>query len=474
MGSGGDTIFGGLVLGDDLRRRLRPGETLRSSFADASPWLLGLRRRRLSRSSSSRGEVTADILLSSYSTVTTLSGSWTSDVSDLRAGLCLGVETSSADSDPLGDVRARGRRRTLMISADSFRGFGDVASAASSSLLTSPALPEPLLLGRSFSELDGFEGLRCFAGGFFWPVLFPMYDTSAFTAGSSGCGCGDLGSGFSGDGGLMSSLLSCRSFFTILEGRTQALGMVLGGGRAVSFGGDCLLRQRESLTTRFLGAVATRTSSSSLFATGVFLGLVDRSGLTSADFLGVCAGFQLGLSSMGFTLGVIGFGESAEGVAGAVFGLSVADRPAFSAPPAASGSTSCCHRLILSLTLAGLLMPIAFAKSGPFMFVWPSWAPFFLPGVPFLFSGSVGSGETMRSRRHLGCSRRRRDRVVRFQLGCCCRQSSSGSRCLQSFTAGPPRSQRRRVPGVGIGDNGSGRMGVVSERVGKVKVSVWW
>jgi hypothetical protein len=341
----------------------------------------------------------------------------------------LGVETSSADSEPRGDVRARGLWRTLTISTGSLGG--DVASMASSSLLTSPALPEPLLPGRSFSELEGFEGLRCFGGAFFCPVLLPTYETSAVSGGVSGCG--DLASGFSGDGALISSLLSCLSFLTILEGRTQALGIVFGAGRALSFGGDCLLRQCESLMTRFLGAVATRTSSSSLLcATAVFLGLVDRSGLTSTDFLGVCAGFQFGLSSMGFVFGVVGFGEGADGVAGAVFGLCIADGPAFSAPGAASGSTSCCHRLILSFTLAGLLMPIAFAKSGPFMFVWPSLAPFFLPGVPFLFSGSTGSGETMRSRRHLGCGLRRRDLGLRFLLACCCRQCSSGSRCLQS------------------------------------------
>jgi hypothetical protein len=72
---GGDIMFGGLVLGDDLRRRLRPGDVLRPSVADASPWLFGLRRLRLSRISSSRGDVIADIRLSSYSTVTTFSGS---------------------------------------------------------------------------------------------------------------------------------------------------------------------------------------------------------------------------------------------------------------------------------------------------------------------------------------------------------------------------------------------------------------
>jgi hypothetical protein len=155
-------MFGGLVRGDDLRRRLRLGDIFRASLPETSPWLFGRRLLRLSRISSSRGDVTWLILLSSYSTVTMLSVFSTSDVSDLRAGLCLGVETSSADSEPRGDVRARGLRRTLTISTGSLSGCGDVARS-SSLLLISSALPEPLLFGRcSFSELDGFEGLRCF------------------------------------------------------------------------------------------------------------------------------------------------------------------------------------------------------------------------------------------------------------------------------------------------------------------------
>jgi hypothetical protein len=275
-------------------------------------------------------------------------------------------------------------------------------------------------------------------------VLRPTYETRALSGGVRGAG--DLFStyGFSGGVALTSSRRSCRSFFTILEGRTQALGMVFGAGRALSLGGDVLLRQWESLMTRFLGAVATRTSSSSLLCAtgaGVFCGLVDRAGLTSTDFRGVWAGFQLGLSSVrGLALGVVGgFGEEGEGEGAAAAGRSAgagagggvgvvvvaeAGLGLVSDAPGLSGSTSCCQRLILSRTLAGLLMPIAFAKSGPFMLVGLSGAPFFLwPGVPFLcpggFSASLGSGETMRSRRHWDCGWGcRRDLGLRFASGC--------------------------------------------------------
>jgi hypothetical protein len=165
---GGDVMFWSLVLGDDPRCRRRPVELgiLGDSSADTLPWLRGRRLLRLSRISSSRGDVT---LLSSYSTVTMLAVSSTSDVSDLLAGreVCLNAAPSSAESEPRGDVRARGLRRTLTTSTGSWGGLGDVGATPSSSLLTSPALPEPLLAGRSFSELLGFEGLRCFWGPFF-------------------------------------------------------------------------------------------------------------------------------------------------------------------------------------------------------------------------------------------------------------------------------------------------------------------
>ena len=97
------------------------------------------------------------------------------------------------------------------------------------------------------------------------------------------------------------------------EGRTQAFGIVFGRGRpAASFGGDCLARQCESLMTRFLGAVAvSRSSSSSLWGTGVFFALPGRSGLAPTDFPRSCTGFQLGLSSWGFVFGVVsGLGEA--------------------------------------------------------------------------------------------------------------------------------------------------------------------
>ena len=195
-------------------------------------------------------------------------------------------------------------------------------------------------------------------------------------------------------GGVFGTVLT--SLATTLEGRTQAFGIVLGAGRPESLGGDCLLRQRESLMTRFLGAVATWTSSSSLlWTTGVCFALLGRSGLTSIDFLGVCfsVGVQLGLSSRGFAFGVEGgFGEGAglsTGVSGGSDDVAAAAAAAVSVPTGSgSGSTSCCHRLILSRTLAGLFMPIALAKSLPFMLVCLSVAPS-LPGVP-CFVGTAG------------------------------------------------------------------------------------
>jgi hypothetical protein len=63
----------------------------------------------------------------------------------------------------------------------------------------------------------------------------------------------------------------------------------------------------------------------------------------------------------------------------------------------------------LSRTLAGLLMPMALAKSLPSMAACLSVAPIFLPGVPFLFcpavfSGSLGRGEAgIESQCHWSC-----------------------------------------------------------------------
>ena len=202
------------------------------------------------------------------------------------------------------------------------------------------------------------------------------------------------------------------------EGRTQAFGIVFGSGRpAASFGGDCLARQCESLMTRFLGAVAvSKSSSSSLCGTGVFFALLGRSGLAPTDFPRSCTGFQLGLSSRGFDLGVMdGLGEAASLVE-----VSGADAPA-SSLLATSGSTSCCQRFILSRTLAGLLMPMALAKSLPSMAACLSVAPIFLPGVPFLFcpavfSGSLGRGDAgIESQCHWSCGQASRGRS-----GCRC------------------------------------------------------
>lgn len=224
-----------------------------------------------------------------------------------------------------------------------------------------------------------------------------------------------------GAGGLASlaSLTTGLSFLMIFEGRTQALGIVLGGGRPVSFGGDCFWRQCESLMTRFLGAVAVSTSSSSgLWATGVLTALWGRSGLLSTDFLAVCEGFQLGLSSSGLFWGVVG--GLGEAVAGSGGGVDAAEAVEAVDAPGVAGSTSTCHRLILSRTLAGLFMPMAFAKSFPFIvLVVLSGAPLVCwPALPFFFcpagvSGSVGSGEAgIESRSHWSWRGRGRRRCV--------------------------------------------------------------
>lgn len=109
----------------------------------------------------------------------------------------------------------------------------------------------------------------------------------------------------------------------IFEGRTQALAMIFGWGRpAASLGAGCLLRQCESLMTRFLGAVAVRTSSSSsLWGMGVFFPLPGRSGLAPTDLPRSCEGFQFGLSSRVFALGVVTGVVGVAGVAGAAAGV---------------------------------------------------------------------------------------------------------------------------------------------------------
>jgi len=345
--------------------------------------------------------------LSAYSTVTILWGSSLCTEPERRpGGRVHGVKgiRSSADMDARGDVRARRLlRRILTISVFSFSGWGDVGSDGVSSLLAVFPLAAPLLAGRcSFSELDGLDGLRGFGGAFFCPVLLPMY---------SARGRRGFDWGVTGAMGLSSGLAGF--FGMILEGRTQALGIVLGCGRpAASFGGDILARQCESLMTRFLGAVAvSRSSSSSLWGTGVFFALPGRSGLAPTDFPRSCVGFQLGLSSCAFDLGVVaGLGEAA-----GLVDVSEADAPAPSLL-AASGSTSCCQRFILSRTLAGLLMPMALAKSLPSMAACLSVAPIFLPGVPFLccpavLSGSLGRGEAgIESQCHWSCGQTSRGR----------------------------------------------------------------
>lgn len=162
---------------------------------------------------------------------------------------------------------------------------------------------------------------------------------------------------------LASALSALRT-----AGRTQAVGSAFGDVVLVasfSFAGDAfLLRQCESLTTRFLGAVATCTSSSSLLCTGGFFALFalfGRSGGFSADFDGVCVGFGLDLSPSGFALGVEGgFGDGA-----GLSSLSGGGTTSFSAPGSASSSS--CHFLILSFTLAGLSILMALPKSAPFI-----------------------------------------------------------------------------------------------------------
>lgn len=143
------------VRGYDLRLFLRKGfwGLLRASSAVRSPWLLGRRRRRRSRSSSFRGDVillsTRDVTsLSSYSTVTAMFGSSLSAVSDLRAGFNGYRARSSADKEPRGEVRARRLLgRIFTSSVFSFSGFGDV-EAGPPSLFAPLPLPAPLLVGR--------------------------------------------------------------------------------------------------------------------------------------------------------------------------------------------------------------------------------------------------------------------------------------------------------------------------------------
>ncbi len=171
------------VLGYDLRLFFREGfgAGLVLSSSVRAPLLLGRRLRRLSRSSSSRGEVirlsgSDGAELSAYSTVTILRGSSLCTEPDRLPGLCVhGVKgmRSSADMDARGDVRGDVRarrllRRTLTSSVFSVSGCGEVGSDGVWSLFASFPLPAPLLAGRcSFSELDGFDGRRGFGGGFF-------------------------------------------------------------------------------------------------------------------------------------------------------------------------------------------------------------------------------------------------------------------------------------------------------------------
>ena len=196
-------------------------------------------------------------------------------------------------------------------------------------------------------------------------------------------------------------------------GRTQAVGSGFGEGRVVaSLGGDFLLRQCESLTTRFLGAVAICTSSSSSLRTGAFFALLGVTGALSIDFVGTCEGRRSGFSSSGFVLGVDGsLGEDTDGRdagagAGAGAGADTAagfwspsdtDSTAFSAP-ASSSWTSACHFRILSRTLAGLLMPMALPKSAPFMGACLSGPALGFKGVASFFwraepRGLSGEGE---------------------------------------------------------------------------------
>jgi hypothetical protein len=172
------------------------------------------------------------------------------------------------------------------------------------------------------------------------------------------------------------SLASSSAFSKALRaaGRTQAVGSCLGDvffvGLVGFLGGELLLRQCESLTTRFLGAVATSTSSSrGLWAGGGFFELFGRSGVASADLGGATAGFGLGLSWGAFSCGV-------EGGLGDGGGLDCAGSEATSGAASGSALRSTCHFLILSFTLAGLSIPIALPKSAPFIVVLrvQSWA----------------------------------------------------------------------------------------------------
>jgi len=147
------------VLGYDLRLFFREGfgMGLVLSSSVRAPLLLGRRRRRLSRSSSSRGEVIRLSLmdgaeLSAYSTVTTLRGSSLCTEPDLRpVPRVHGVKgmRSSADKDARGDVRARRLLRlTLTISVFSFSACGEMEPEGAPSLFASFPLPAPLLAGR--------------------------------------------------------------------------------------------------------------------------------------------------------------------------------------------------------------------------------------------------------------------------------------------------------------------------------------
>jgi hypothetical protein len=151
-------------------------------------------------------------------------------------------------------------------------------------------------------------------------------------------------------------------------GLTQPTGSLTSGFAAPSFGGDLFFRQFESLTTRFLGALAILTSSSSLLCTGVgffpdFSGLAVLS-VVSTPFFGVAR------APSG-----VGFGDSFTGVS-FVFPFAVTlmtTSASSSVTMGALGSStgmipppSVCHFLILCLMFAFSWIPIAFPKSSGF------------------------------------------------------------------------------------------------------------
>jgi hypothetical protein len=96
------------------------------------------------------------------------------------------------------------------------------------------------------------------------------------------------------------------------------------------------------------------------------------------------------------------------------------------------------------------------------MLVCPSLAPFFLPGVPFLcaagFSGSLGSGETIKSRRHWNCAGVvvAEGGLSESEVSCCCQRRARSCRavCLQSVAWAAPQSRqvsgRRRLSVSGV------------------------